>query len=155
MTTGVVFKRINVIITWCVALARRLVPKVGERSCRARTASYGVTGPAFDDDCPEATVSCSAQRILGNVDFGAPFRGERRKKKHAKVLAGGTDKMSSLSHDETSNSNQQNYCLCWARQCWWHSHATWKFPESEGGSCCLYPILYLQLGGSTTSKQLE
>ena len=75
MTTGVVFKRINVIITWCVAPkrinviitwcvapARRLVPKVGERSGRARTASYGVTGPAFDDDGPEChcQLPCTA-----------------------------------------------------------------------------------------------
>ena len=128
------------------------MPKVGERSRRSRTARHGVTGPAFDNDGPEATASGPALRILGNMDFGCPCRGERLKK-HATLLAGYTDKSSSLSRHETDSSNQQNYCPCCARQCRWRSHAPWKFSESEGGRCCLYPILYLR--GRTTPKQLE
>jgi hypothetical protein len=78
-------------------ITRRLVPKVGDWSGRARAAHHGVSGPGFNNDGLDTHAGQPALRCLRDVHV----RSGVCLKKHSAGLAAGTDKSSRLSRHET------------------------------------------------------
>jgi len=121
-------------------ITRRLVPKVGDWSGRARAAHHGVSGPGFNDDGLDTHAGQPALRCLRDVHVRGPCSGVCLKK-HSAGLAAGTDKSSRLSRHETGSRNQQHYSQACTRLCRWLSHATSQFSGSVGGRLCLLSFL--------------